>query len=96
MSDIDYTDDWMNPKASHVWAPRKPEDKMVYAILRAKKTIVFGDPGHIIEWEEWSKFDTAEERNAELDKLKEKHPLWRLKERDYNPYVESISRRAIG
>ncbi len=88
--DPDMTDDWMNPTNLFAWTIPTPENKMIYAIQRAKKTICFGNPGHIVEWKEWSKHDTAEARNAELAKLEEEHPMWRLRKRDYNPYLESI------
>lgn len=86
----DMTDDWMNPHMNMCWEPLKPDNKMVYTIQRARRITTFGTPGFIIEWKEWASFDSKVERDKELKKLMKKHPTWRLKARDYNPYLASI------
>ena len=83
----DLTDDWMNPK-SYSWTPPKRENKMVYAIERARKRIVSGNPGFILDWEAWANYGAAAERDEALVKLRTEHPMWKLRERDYNPYHE--------
>ena len=41
---VDLTDDWMNPP-TRSYSAKPPEDKWVYAIMRAKREVCFGDPG---------------------------------------------------
>lgn len=85
MSDL--SDDWMNPQPSP-YISREPENKTVYAIMRAKREPCFGHPGSIIRWAEWQSFDTAAERDEEIVRLQKEHPCWRLKSRDYNPWLD--------
>lgn len=86
----DMSDDWMNPKTSVTYTYREPENKMVYAIERQKRTICFGNPGSITEWVAWSTHETKEARDHELERLRVAHPVWQLRSRDYNPYLERL------
>lgn len=92
MSDIDLTDDWMNPPPSRQWVHKKPENKTVYIIERAKREICFGDPGYIVRWEEWSRHETAAERDSVLASLARDHPAWQLRAHAFNPYLERLTR----
>jgi hypothetical protein len=84
---VDMTDDWMNPKPM-TWETPKVDDKDEFLIERARKVVCFGNPGYIIEWDFWSKHDTKAERDAALVKLSEEHPMWHLRARDRNPWLE--------
>jgi hypothetical protein len=91
----DMTDDWMNPprSSSYTYREPRPDDPMEYLIEREKRVPVFGNPGSITKWEYWSKHDTKEERDAELKKLRERHPMWHLRARDRHPWMERIRAR---
>jgi hypothetical protein len=91
----DMTDDWMNPSRSTSYTHREPQfgDPTEYLIEREKRRITFGSPGSITNWEYWDKFDTAESRDAALARLVERHPMWHLRARDRNPWMEKVRSR---
>ena len=88
----DMTDDWMNPKPSAGYTYREPQpgDPTEYLIEREKRIPVFGNPGSITRWEYWSKHDTKEARDEELKRLRKSHPMWHLRARDRNPWMERV------
>jgi hypothetical protein len=87
----DMTDDWMNPPVtSYSWTAPVLKNETEYIIERKHKTICFGSPGYITEWRFWSKFDTAEMRDSSYAMLQKEHPVWQLRCRDRNPYMESL------
>lgn len=88
----DMTDDWMSPKTSELYTHRTPQrgDPVRYLIERQRRIPTFGDPIH--QWDQWSSHDTAEKRDAELSKLRKEHPVWRLRARDHDPYMEEVMR----
>jgi hypothetical protein len=89
--DIDMTDTWMNPQPVTWTQPPEPEpDQVDYLIERAKKTIVFGNPGSITEWAFWARFDNKKDRDKELKRLSKDHPMWHLRARDSYPYKERL------
>ena len=74
----DMTDDWMNPEPrSETWGART-DDYPRYLIERRRVLSYFP----FSKWDFWAKFDTREERDAELAKLQEEHPVWQLRSRD--------------
>lgn len=88
---VDMTDDWMNPSMSGgtSWSPPKAENKDEFIIERARKQICFGNPGYIVEWDQWGiSYDTAAERDAAINKLSEEHPMWHLRARTRNRWKE--------
>ena len=90
-SDPDWTDDWMNPPRSHHYGskqtPVKPST-VEYLIERCQRRICFGSPGYIDSWQFWSKHDTAEKRDEELEQLHKQYPAWHLRARDRRPWFE--------
>lgn len=84
----DMTDDWMNPPTSRMWTATMPDNKTVFLIERESRVITFGDP--LTEWKEWERFDTAEARDTALARLRAEHPVWSLRSREYNPYMDYI------
>lgn len=90
MPDLD--DDWMNPPPPVVYRARDPQDVPKFLIQRARKRTTFGDPGYIIEWDYWSGHATAKERDAELKKLREAHPVWRLRKADLDHLGRPLDR----
>lgn len=88
----DYSDDWMNPRPSSGYTYREPQagDPKEYLIEREKSVPVFGNPGYITQWDYWAKYDDPEERNKELARLREAHPMWHLRARDRDPYMERL------
>lgn len=85
----------MNPTTSFSWSPKPPENKIEYRILREKKTICFGDPGYITEWQVYEKFDSGPERDARFYELQTEHPMWHLQTSEANPYFEQLLHRAV-
>lgn len=90
LKDVDMTDTWMNPDmGSFTVSSPVYENKTEYFIERCRRQICYGNPGYIDEWATWSVYDTAKERDEELKKLHVKHPMWHLRARDRNRYLES-------
>ena len=84
----DMTDDWMDPPnrggfgfdRAKYEADRRAKP---FIIQRAKRRIVsfMGRPPPP-DWDTWSAHTTAEERDAELKRLKSPHPMWQLRPRN--------------
>ena len=81
----DMTDDWMNPPTSVSWAQKPPINAMRYFIQRQRAITVSGNVSAIYQWDVWSEHDTAEERDAALERLRAEHPAWRLRAKQWNP-----------
>lgn len=88
--ETDLSDDWMNPRRSCSWTtPPPPKMGEIHYVIQRKKAIpVSGNVSAIYRWERWSKHGTAAERDAELARLREEHPAWRLRARDINAWAE--------
>ena len=86
----DLTDDWMNPPASRSWssasidADRRKKPFLIQRQRVIQCTWVGDEPP--TQWDEWGRFETREERDAALRRLREEHPLWRLRARELDPF----------
>jgi hypothetical protein len=90
MSEPDLTDDWMNPR-THSWGSTLPEKRGVkYVIQRERRVIVSGPSGSISRWDQWAEYDTAEDRDLALEKLRQSHPVWHLRARERNYDLERL------
>lgn len=67
-----------------------PKNAVMFFIQRKRAIPVTGNVSHITQWDVWSEHDTEEDRDAALKKLREEHPMWRLRARQWNPYFASI------
>lgn len=92
---VDMTDDWMNPKPMQAYVSEAPKNEMEYLIERERRIICFGNPGSITQWEVWDKYTVKKERDKALQRLSKEHPMWHLRARDRNPYMEQIRRGAF-
>lgn len=85
-SEPDDGDDWWDSPAK-VWSLPAACKHTRYIIERARRVPCSGDPGFIVEWQQYMlDFETKDERNAALLKLNEEHPMWRLRARDIPPH----------
>lgn len=91
----DMTDDWMNPKpyTPYTSTAPSPNDPIEYRIERQRRVPTFGSP--VFEWDYWSAYDTAKERDAALKRIRLEHPRWVLRARDRNPCMEYIQRKVM-
>ena len=73
-----HDDDWMNPTTSRVWTPKRHADGMFYLISRKKRIPVSGNVSYIEEWETWQEFANKDERDVELQRLRDT-TTWKLR-----------------
>lgn len=94
MADIDddYDDDWMHPDRAVAYVYDRAK---VEADLRAKPFLIqrqrviqctwVGD-GPPTQWDEWDRFSTKRERDAEIARLRKEHPAWQLRARELDSF----------
>jgi hypothetical protein len=74
-------DDWMNPQdTSYIYEKKPRKDGTVYLIERKKRIPVTGNVAFIEQWDTWCEFDSKDERDEELAKLR-KSTSWHLRGR---------------
>jgi len=80
-------DDWMHPqRSSTTWTASK-RDKPEFLIERQKVVICsFVGGGPPTEWKTWASFDTRDERDSELKRLR-KTTSWSLRPAFYHPIL---------
>lgn len=74
-------DDWMHPNRSIAFTMPPPKNGTFHQIQRKRAIPVTGNVSHIYSWDVYREFETKDERDAELAKLRKDHPSWHLRAR---------------
>lgn len=75
----DMTDDWMNPPTSISWQSNSDARPRPFLVERKAAIICTFVGRRPTEWKRYSTHETRGTRDAELARLREDHPAWRLR-----------------
>lgn len=77
-------DDWMHPRTSYSFTSPPPKNGQFFQIQRKRATPVSGNVAYIYNWDVWQEYESKEERDKELARLRQTHPEWHLRGRRAN------------